>query len=261
MEDIIIEKKDESHLEIFAETSILYELQDVFTFYAEGYKFHPKYRSKLWDGKIRILRILSKNKAEIYVGLLSQIISFCQSRGYSYKLKILNSSKEKISEEQLKNFIKNLNLFSNGQPIQPRDYQLKGFYDSIVNKRILLLSPTSSGKSLIIYLICQYLMQKGLRGLIIVPNISLVHQMTSDFEDYSNLINWNVDDNVHKIYQGQDKNPSLVKIECENGKVYTFKGSENVKIINNNRTIFKKAEEIDEYDEIDDRWLREYFKE
>lgn len=205
MTDIIIEKKDEVNLFIFAETSTLFELQDSFTFFAEGYKFHPKYRSKLWDGKIRLLKILSKNKAEIYAGLLSQIISFAQNRDYTYEIKAGVSKKERVSEDYIKTLIKGLKLSSKNQAITPRDYQLKGFWDSITNKRILLLSPTSSGKSLIIYLICQYFIQNELKGLIIVPNISLVHQMASDFEDYAQFIDWDCNNNVHKIYQGQDK--------------------------------------------------------
>lgn len=204
MNDVVIEKRNEVTLNIFAEQSTLQELQDNFTFFAEGYKFHPKYRSKLWDGKIRLLKIVSRTRGEIYAGLLEQIITFCKNRDYTYEVKD-NVLKQKVSEEEVKTLIKKLKLSSKGEAIQPRDYQIKGFVDSIQNKRILLLSPTSSGKSLIIYLICQYLLSKGYKGLIIVPNISLVHQLYSDFQDYANFINWEVSEYAHKIYQGQDK--------------------------------------------------------
>jgi len=74
------------------------------------------------------------------------------------------------------------------------------------NKRTLLLSPTSSGKSLIIYLLVRQLLKyKCKKGLIVVPTTSLVEQLYSDFADYSTANGWNVAENIHKIYQGQDK--------------------------------------------------------
>ena len=76
MVDVVIEKCNEAYLNILAEQSTLQELQDVFTFFAEGYKFHPRYKAKMWDGKIRILKIVSRNKGIIYYGLLQQIIDF-----------------------------------------------------------------------------------------------------------------------------------------------------------------------------------------
>jgi superfamily II DNA or RNA helicase len=205
MNDLIIEKKNESFLILSGEQSTLQEIQDAFAFYAEGYKFHPKVKAKLWDGIIRIFRFTSKNKGEIYCGLLPEIINFCKSRNYTYTILDNVFNKEKVDVEEIKSFIKNLNLSSKKELIDPRDYQIKGFVDAINNKRILLLSPTSSGKSLIIYLICKYLIESGKRGLILVPNISLVHQLYSDFEDYSALIDWKMSKNSQKIYQGQSK--------------------------------------------------------
>lgn len=206
MADLYIEKKNESYLIVSGEQSTLYELQDVFTFFAEGYKFHPKYRSKMWDGKLRLLRLTSKNKGEIYFGLFNQIISFCKNRDYTYE--ISDNLKSKRLDIDTDDFIRNTKPSSKGEEITPRDYQIKGFTDSITNKRQLILSPTSSGKSLTIYLISKYLSDMGLKGLIIVPSISLVHQLYSDFEDYSHFNCWDCNKNIHKIYQGQDKNVS-----------------------------------------------------
>lgn len=205
MSDLIIEKKNESFLTISAETSTLYELRDIFTFYAEGYRFHPKVRAKLWDGRIFLLRIISQNKGEIYCGLFPEIINFCKTRNYTYEISDNIFPKEKVDINEIKSFIKKLNLSSKKELIEPRDYQIKGFVDAINSKRILLLSPTSSGKSLIIYLICKYLIASGKKGLLLVPNISLVHQLYADFEDYSTLIDWKVSKNSQKIYQGQSK--------------------------------------------------------
>ena len=76
-------------------------------------------------------------------------------------------------------------------------------------KRAILLSPTGSGKSLIIYAIARYWLarltdglsypRKG-RVLVIVPTTSLVEQMHSDFLKYG----WD-EGAMHRIYSGKDK--------------------------------------------------------
>lgn len=205
MTDVLIQKKNETYIEVLAETSILYELRDCFSFYADGYKFHPKYRQKLWDGKIILLRLISKSKGEIYFGLINEIISFCKSRGYTFEFSSNLKRTIPPSAKDIENYIANLNSSYKNEKLTPRDYQIKGIVDSLQNKRNLILSVTSSGKSLIIYGVLRYLNDQGLKGLIIVPNISLVHQIHNDFIEYSQLNKWNYNDNIHKIFSGQDK--------------------------------------------------------
>ena len=85
--------------------------------------------------------------------------------------------------------------------MKPRDYQYAAVYSAIKNNRKLLLSPTGSGKSLMIYALVRYYCATRKKTLIIVPTTSLVEQMVNDFCDYG----WNADDHVHKIYGGKDK--------------------------------------------------------
>lgn len=206
MPDLIIEKKNEVYMTLIGEQSTLQELQDVFTFYADGYKFHPKVKARIWDGKIRILKLLSRNRGELYLGLLEQVIKFCKDRNYSYELHSNLTDTQNVDKKKLEEFANSLNLSSRNEKIELRDYQLKGFIDAIINKRNIILAPTSSGKSALVYTIMSYLSTKGLRGLIVVPNVGLIHQLYNDFDDYSSFIEWNVNDNVHKIFSGQDKN-------------------------------------------------------
>jgi superfamily II DNA or RNA helicase len=49
------------------------------------------------------------------------------------------------------------------------------------------------------------LQYQQLKGLIIVPTTTLVEQLYSDFADYSSVNGFNVEENVHRIYQGKDK--------------------------------------------------------
>ena len=107
---------------------------------------------------------------------------------------------------QADKFFNTLNLHSNGQPITVNDHQRDAFIEAMQSRRKLLLSPTASGKSLIIYLIFRQLLDyQDLKGLIIVPTTSLVEQLTSDFKDYAEFDNFDVDEHVHKIYQGKEK--------------------------------------------------------
>ena len=72
---------------------------------------------------------------------------------------------------------------SKGKTLQIRDYQMDAFSHAVRNNRSpLLLSPTASGKSLIIYLLSRW--YESERVLILVPTTSLVEQMYSDFVDY-----------------------------------------------------------------------------
>ena len=81
-------------------------------------------------------------------------------------------------------------------PVEIRDYQLN---QSIIltNHRSLLLSPTPSGKSLIIYILVRYL---KLKTLILVPTTSLVSQMYNDFREYG----WDVP-TIVILFFGRDK--------------------------------------------------------
>ena len=79
-------------------------------------------------------------------------------------------------------------------PFEPRDYQLEAFNEAVKYNRTLLLSPTASGKSLIIYLLSRYYDKKT---VIIVPTTSLVEQMAKDFIEYG------YEERVCKIYSGQ----------------------------------------------------------
>lgn len=190
--DLIIKNVNEVYVSIDCSDSISYELRDEFTFMVPGAQFSPQFRSKIWDGRIRLFDI---RKRQIYRGLLSHIIDFCNSRDYTYEYETYDTE---FSLNEAKQFIETLNL-----KIEPRDYQIDAFVHAIRNKRSLLLSPTASGKSLIIYLILRYLYERQdiRKFLIIVPTVSLVSQLYSDFSDYG----FDSDTYIHRVFSGQDK--------------------------------------------------------
>ena len=191
MEIIEIEKVNETYNKIIADPSTIMELSGYFTFDVPGAKFTPAYRNKFWDGKIRLLNTMT---CLLYAGLNSYVEEFANKRNYQIIYKS-DFSADEFSVKEAKEFIKSLNL---PEKYIPRDYQLEAFIHAVRHRRSLLLSPTASGKSFIIYLITRYY---HARTLIIVPTTSLVSQLASDFNDYG-FVSSKL---VHRIFAGQDK--------------------------------------------------------
>jgi superfamily II DNA or RNA helicase len=187
MELVTVRKHNEVYIKIDCEPGLLMEIAAYFTFDVPGAKFTPAYRNKIWDGKIRLLNPLTRL---LYAGLLDQLVQFCYNRDYQIELDAFGDVEFSLHEAEA--FIKKL------EPKHyPRDYQIEAFVHAVRKRRSLLLSPTGSGKSLIIYLLSCYYRKKT---LIIVPTTSLVHQMASDFEDYGMPKGM-----IHKIMSGEEK--------------------------------------------------------
>ena len=194
---IIIDKKNEVYLKIEADADIRRELGEYFTFEVPGFKFMPQYRNRVWDGKIRLF---SYATGQIYAGLYPYILDWCKKND----VQVVDGTKikdTKIDDKKLDQFMKALKV-----PLEIRDYQKEAFRYSVEKGRCLLVSPTASGKSLIIYLMLIFNLlrlkdTKQDKILIIVPTTSLVEQLFKDFKDYG----YNSDRNVHKIYQGHEK--------------------------------------------------------
>ena len=190
MTDIIgIEKHDEVYLKVKAEPGIVMEMSEAFTFEVPGARFMPAVRNKVWDGKIRLLNPMT---GLLYYGLLSYVEDFCLKRKYEIDY-LSDFSTEEFSIKEANDFVKKLK-----PTMQPRDYQLDAFVHAVRERRALMLSPTASGKSFIIYLLTRYYAK---RTLIIVPTTSLVSQLASDFADYG----FDSDRYVHRVFAGQDK--------------------------------------------------------
>jgi superfamily II DNA or RNA helicase len=222
---IEVEKINETYAFLKCDRSIAQELNDYFSFFTPGYKFMAAYKSRLWDGKIRLAKFLPNGDLQFYIGLMHQLEVFCKDRDY-----ILNKNyKDKhnsITKEILSDFIEKLNVHSDGKPLTPRDYQFDGVLDFINTKRQVLISPTSSGKSLIIYLIIRFLLKCNLKKiLLIVPNTSLCHQLASDFSDYSSHNSWDADKHIHLVFAGKDKNSDKEIILSTWQSLYTIKDS------------------------------------
>ena len=187
-----ISKLNEVYLELDVDEDTSRELSDYFTFEVPGAKYMPHYRRKLWDGKIRLF---SPHNGRIYVVLLPYIKEVCSRNSIEYIIEKGVENDRNVIRESVRDFAESLRPKSRGKPIQFHDYQIDAIWHAIRTNRCLLLSPTASGKSLIIYTLIRYYHLMNLKTLILVPTTSLVEQMYSDFIDYG----WS-DKNIHSSH-------------------------------------------------------------
>ena len=196
---MILSKKNDVYVIVKTEPNISRELSDFFTFEVPGARFMPQYKKRIWDGKIRLYNMIN---GEIYYGLIPYIEEFAKRNDIDIQYEgELNATEYAIEPRVLDGFIRNVRPKSNGKTLQLRDYQRNAVVHAIRNNRSLLLSPTASGKSLVIYLLSRW--YESSRVLILVPTTSLVEQMYTDFLDYGYL-----ESKMQKIYQGYTKDIS-----------------------------------------------------
>ena len=207
MDIIKVRKKNHAFLHVECPPSVANELCDFFTFFVPGYKFMPAYKNKIWDGKIRLFDTRSK---ELYAGLYRYLEEFANAEGRDYKIELEMDNYYGMPETDTMvdmSYINDMVLTAQGKEIEPRDYQLEAISHGLSQKRGLLVSPTASGKSLIIYCLLRwYLANHDKRAIIIVPTTSLVQQMYTDFGDYSQHDDdFDVETMCHRIYAGRPK--------------------------------------------------------
>ncbi len=196
---MLISKKNEVYLILSdIDSSTSQELTEFFTFEVPGAKFMPMYKNRMWDGKIRLF---SPGSGEIYVGLLSYIKQYCSKNKIEYIIEEGVEDARNVVGTDVRNFIKSLKPKTKGKSLKVRDYQIEAVRSAVARNRALIVSPTASGKSLVIYALVRYYHMMGLKTLILVPTTSLVEQMYSDFQDYG----WSPGTYCQKIYQGHDR--------------------------------------------------------
>ena len=196
---ITIEKINEVYIRIYTDPSIAQELSEFFTFEVPGARFTPAFKARIWDGKIRMFDLHRKT---LYLGLLKYVQDFAERNNNDITYQNEVTSTTNASIENIREYAEWLNLHGRGEPIKIRDYQLDAIHKAVFAERTVLLSPTASGKSLIIYTTMRYHLEEGRKCILVVPTTSLVEQMYTDFQDYSSANGWRVDRHCQKLYSG-----------------------------------------------------------
>jgi superfamily II DNA or RNA helicase len=193
---IILHYHDETSFLVECDIGTHLEIKEHVSCYAANYKFHPRFKARIWNGKISFYDI----RGHLYpIGLLPQIYECAKKFNYQVKLN--------FSVDKLSNIVPDVEIDEFAEKIFKedfvlRDYQFNAIKASLENKRGVCLSATASGKSAMIYTIFRYLTERlgKKKTMLIVPNTSLVEQMFSDFIDYGWL---DINKHVTKLYAGR----------------------------------------------------------
>ena len=187
---LTIHALDDVWIRIDCEDGIARELSDYFTFETPGATFVRRQQGyKHWDGRIRLFKLRTHT---LYRGLLTRVIEFAKQRNYPVTNLVPVRPRHVITKD-LREWYRTSTL-----PFEPRDYQYAALDAMLDASRGIVLSPTGSGKSYIIYLLRTLLAEH--KTLVIVPTIGLVSQMTADFIDYGCS-----EDAIHQIQGGREK--------------------------------------------------------
>ena len=188
---------NESFCKLQVERELAIEIQETFSFLIPDHKFNPLVKAKRWDGRVRMYNMSTKT---FPVGLIPTLKEWAQMADY-----IIQIDKKYTNTTESKDIIKGVRALKL-KNITLRDYQEESILKAVTNKRSIIVSPTGSGKSAIIFGLIQYYMDayqidKDTKALIVVPTGTLVFQLYNDFKDYG----LDVNKYVHMIVQGEEK--------------------------------------------------------
>lgn len=189
--DIILAPHTHAYCYVWTSSSIERELSDELSFLVPGSQYMSKFR-KGWDGKVRLYNRVTKM---VYAGLASRIERWAAKQGYSIENRLPPSRAvwDGFDTARL--------LQTYPTHLDVRDYQHDAITYGLHHARAVLLSPTASGKSLVLYYLVRARMMDG-PVLLVVPTITLVRQMVEDWRGYG----WtDVDTCVHQITGGVKK--------------------------------------------------------
>ena len=183
--------------DIYKQSDMKVMMGDMLSAYTEGYRFTPSYRAGIWDGKERLYK-LDGNLMYFPKGMwryLKRKVDTLPEKNIEFDY-ISETHYDQVSREEFNDFIETLNM-----PFKAYDYQVDASIEAINSGRMTIGAATGAGKSYIIYLIMAWMRHKGLKSVLIVPNVSLVEQMYSDFISYGIK---DVED-IHRISAGREK--------------------------------------------------------
>lgn len=175
-----IHPHDEVHVRVKTDPDAAHEIRDSLTFEVPGAKFTPRYKMGAWDGKVSLF---SPYEPFLYKGLVGHVVETCEKNGHVVKVArgTVTCRTDATDGE----------LVSAARAYTPRgydvrDYQVNSFVDCVKMGRAVVLSSTSSGKTLMIYRVGRWYAElTGLPTLVLTTRTNLVAQMRDDFIEYS----------------------------------------------------------------------------
>lgn len=178
------------------------DIHDRFSFYSPKAHFSKKYQAGIWDGRIHLFNL---NSGTMPFGLLPKLIGYLKYHNYDFTVqKGLLDKGKKYSADVIVKFARQ--MLKLPEDLDPYDHQVKAIQNFLFHKKMIGISATASGKSLIYYIffnMLQYL-YGDMKFLLLVPRTSLVEQMAKDFNQYGKNFT-NMNKHVHRVYSGKEK--------------------------------------------------------
>jgi superfamily II DNA or RNA helicase len=181
-------------------------IKNWFNRYEEGYMFNPRFKMKVWDGKVTEYDVKT---GTIPMGLWREAVRCCQEFGYPCKFinknefPINRSVKMEMLERFYDEFFEGYTI--DGNPFKIRDYQIQCAYNILKSRYCNISVATSGGKTLIFSLVLFYLLAnqaKGKKFLLVVPSKTLVTQFYDDLLEFNR---GKLDINIQEIFAENEK--------------------------------------------------------
>jgi superfamily II DNA or RNA helicase len=167
-----------------------------------GWFYNPLVKRKLWDGYISFFK-----DGYIPIGLWNEI--YKMGDAFNFKIEIEGLERiidVKFDEQDFRNWVEE--HFHDHPKFKPYDYQIDSAVLILRNRLTTSEIATSSGKTLITFLVYGYLLSKKKlnKMLVIVPNTTLVMQLNDDWDEYNN---GKLPMRIRMVYGGsKDNDPS-----------------------------------------------------
>jgi superfamily II DNA or RNA helicase len=192
-------KLNESYIRLEGDADMMLNIGNFFSFEVEGAKWNPKVKAGIWDGRIRMLERGNK----LPIGLYSRLIQYCKDFNIEYEKEGFKNLGMSITNQNIIDFYNS----KVGFVYNLHDFQVDLIRDSFKQMKLIGILPTSAGKSLVQFLVTMIhlALNPNNKVLMIVPTVTLVHQMNDDFCEYINSKDNNFQNKIHCIYSGKEK--------------------------------------------------------
>ena len=161
----------------------------------KNYRFNPKFKSGVWDGKINFM-VGKYLPATSY----KYLMEICEKYGFPCEIDGLGSMFDlDLDYDDFKSCMDD--LFENSAK-KPRYYQIDAAYNMLRNRKCMIQIATGGGKTFIAFMVFMYLLyyKKCVNKVcMVVPKVDLVLQPTGDFMEYNN---GKFDLKIQQIYSG-----------------------------------------------------------
>lgn len=164
-------------------------------FRARGYYHNVRYKMKIWDGYTDFFK---KETGRFLTGLLPEIRLALAHLGIEYQVDDKRTDVSFLHDKIDENW---LNDPSYKSPVILRDYQVDYINKAIKNKRGIIPSPTSSGKTNMMAGILKALPPN-------TPTLVLANKKQLVEQNYDEIRKWNIP-NVGRFY-GEVKDPNII---------------------------------------------------